>query len=739
MKRTQMIQLGGRRAALSLAGAVLALTGCSGDAPDDSDSQSEVKVAEDGTSPISQLPFIDAKGNTPLLGEVLAKPTAIGETTAIHVQLPPPQNKELAQSLVRIVGPADNPQILFRSDVLARLGVIEKSPGAGFFTTFAKLPPAQLEQLQKNQDEIRSGKFGRPTEESILFSGRTATARTINPAIDPSIFVPGGGFGPINRCVFRPVSTTAAWGKSLFITDPAIVQDHDRTWDPCTGAGTQGGVWTFAHFIREMSIGSTKTPEDFVTDWLSSWLNNYTVNGDVVVARTTMFSQVIQPWATASGVTAALVTDPGGHRSVTLSGPLNLNIAPFRLLAIVNRIDLGETASGPSGYSGTVTSRPTTAGELRFIFNVVQPSPWGGGSEASCGRKQFTTIFEYGVPRTGCTAVVNWAKQWTQLQAFSGFTDAYKAQLETMTESVVLHGSAPAKGNQNAINQVRTNEVALGLPIWELREFTLSDEDPVAGTTTPSDGELRPHTVALNPNDGAFSTGGTDPVVNAFVNGPVTAGVTLPVANPGNCNASYAVPYTFMGRSFLGGNALIPPPSWKANSVTTASPAANICARHEFSLNTCSGCHHDDTNTNGTFGSTNFTQINVTSPIPVTLSKFLTGGGPGLLFNVNDTQLGAALVWQFGDLERRFQRLFDISHCTSCSLVATIDPRILEQLQQFGPIPIDPGPVNPFPFKVGPITDIAVVQKILDLRPKFAGAGIQQPSDFIRPISTFSE
>jgi hypothetical protein len=335
--------------------------------------------------------------------------------------------------------------------------------------------------------------------------------------------------------------------------------------------------------------------------------------------------------------------------------------------------------------------------------------------------------------------VVNWAKQWSQLQTFSDFTDAYKAQLETMTESVVLHGSAPTKGNQNAINQVRTNEVALGLPIWELREFTLSDEDPVAGTSTPSDGELRPHTVALNPNDGAFSTGGTDPVVNAFVNGPVTAGVTLPVSNPGNCNASYAVPYTFMGRAFLGGNALIPPASWKANSVTTASPAANICARHQFSLNTCSGCHHDDTNTNGTFGSTNFTQINVTSPIPVTLSKFLTGGGPGLLFNVNDTQLGASLVWQFGDLERRFQRLFDISHCTSCSLVATIDPRILEELQQFGPIPIDPGPVNPFPFKVGPITDIGVVQKILDLRPKFAGAGIQQPSDFIRPISTFSE
>ena len=71
-----------------------------------------------------------------------------------------------------------------------------------------------------------------------------------------------------------------------------------------------------------------------------------------------------------------------------------------------------------------MTGKPVTAGELRFIFGVVQPNPWGGGSEATCGRKQFTTIFEYGVPGTGCTTVVDWAKQWTALQALPGFTAA---------------------------------------------------------------------------------------------------------------------------------------------------------------------------------------------------------------------------------------------------------------------------------------------------------------------------
>src|SRR6185436_16454549 len=141
------------------------------------------------------------------------------------------------------------------------------------------------------------------------------------------------------------------------------------------------------------------------------WLNSYAPNGDTVAPRVAMFNQVIQPWATASGVTATLITNPlTGLRSVSLSGPLNLNIAPFRLLAIVNRIDLGETVHGPGGYGGSTTDVPVTAGELRFIFDVVQPNPWGaGGTENTCGKKLFTTIFEYGVPRTGCTSVVDWA------------------------------------------------------------------------------------------------------------------------------------------------------------------------------------------------------------------------------------------------------------------------------------------------------------------------------------------
>ena len=722
--------------ALVLTGATLALHGCSGDAPEATDEETQAATTgEGGSTPLSELPFIDAASNAQLLGELLDKPTALGETTALQIKLPPPHNGELASSLVRVIGEVDHPHAVFRSDALVQLGLLRKSPGPDFFTAFVTLSPDELSRLQAGAAQIARGVFGRTTRESVLFSSRSPVARTNFPTIDPNQFTPGV-LVPINRCSIRPVSTLQAWGQSLFITSPSVVLDPARTWDPCTGAGTQGGVWTFAHLIREMANGSGQTPENFVKDWLSQWLNNYTVNGDTVLARTQMFNQVIQPWATASGVTATLVTDPiTGVRSVNLSGPLNLNIAPYRLLAIVNRIDLGETSSGGGTY-GSVTGRPETAGELRFIFGVVQPNPWGGGTEATCGRKHFTTIFEYGVPRTGCTSVVDWAKQWTQLQAFPGFTAGYLAQLQTMTESVVTHGAAPTKGNQNAINQIRTNEIALSSH-WELREFTLSDENPVAGTDTPSNGELRTHTVAQTVDDGAHSSAGGDPAVNNFVNGPVTAGLQLPVVLPNQCESSYTVPFSFAGTQFRGGNALVPPDFWRANSAPFTPEG--VCARHLFSLFNCHGCHRGDSGTNGFMGSTSFVHVEPTSSIPVTLSKFLTGGGPGLMFQVPDTQFSGVPLWPFADLDKRLQRLFDISHCTSCMLISASIPKLIDILATIGPIPADVDPKD-FPnLKIGPITDLDSVQKVLDARLQTADKPSSQPVDLLRTVQTMAE
>jgi hypothetical protein len=736
------LALGG--AALALGGAALALAGCSGDRPAETgeiqpEPTQAVSQADDGTSvPIDALPFVNGPNPAQVLAELLAKPTALGETTALHIRLPPPQDPKLVDSLVRITGRSDDLHILFRSDALAQLGVIPRSPGPDFFTSFASLSAQELANIKRNQDQIASGVFGQPTTQTVLFDSRNAIGRTTNPAIDPSLFQVGLPPTAVNLCPTTVTSSLQAWGKALFITDAAVIEDPARTWNPCTGAGTQGGHWTFAHFIREMAIGSMTTPSDFAAKWLSQWLNSYVVNGDIVPARPDMFNQVIKPWAIASSVTATMTVDPFTGRNVlNLSGPLNLDIAPFSLRAIVNRVDLGKTSSG-GGMYGSPSGVPTTPGELRFIFGVVQPSPWGAGSEATCGRKPFTVIFEYGVPGTTCNEVVAWAQKWTGLQAMPGFTTAYLAQLDSMTESVVKNGAAPTKGNQNALNQIRTNEAALagggcgggpGGP-WELREFTLTNENPAANTDVAASGLLRKHTVAQTPDDATYSAGGPDPTINSFA----ATSVVPAAATPASCATvpNYTVPFAYptAGSPFRGGNSLILPPFWRA-TLNAATPH-NICGRHQLSLNTCNGCHFAETATTGGPGNTAFTHINPLSPTPVPLSKFLTGGGPGLTWNVADPQYGVPTIWQYADLQRRLQRLFDLSHCTSCAVIFTQRAQMIDQMVALGPVPADIAPGDPRPFSVGPITDINTVTKLLQLRAQFPGVAQSTQVDFMR-------
>ena len=269
-----------------------------------------------------------------------------------------------------------------------------------------------------------------------------------------------------------------------------------------------------------------------------------------------------------------------------------------------------------------MTAKPVTAGELRFIFGVVQPNPWGGGSEATCGRKQFTTIFEYGVPITGCTNVVDWAKQWTALQAFPGFTAGYLAQLQSMTESVVLHGAAPAKGNQNAIDQIRTNEIALGGQ-WELREFTLTDEKPAADL--PSNGELRTHTVAQTPNDARSADRRRRPGRQQLRarprhRRPRAAGLAAEPLQLFFHRAVLRRRDAFPRRKRAGRAARFLAGEQRARDRCRDLRAPSVLDEH------LPGCHHADTGTNGLGGSTNFVHVEPSSSIPVTMSKFLTGG-----------------------------------------------------------------------------------------------------------------
>jgi len=668
--------------------------------------------------PASELPQLDAQDDARTFVQLLPKPTPNGQNLAVHVELPPPTNPELQDSLVRVLGERDNPLIMVRSDVLVELGRIPESPGPKFFTALVTLSDSEIERRKHAEDSFANFE-GEVSDKRVVFSGRSPVALTQGLPLDLEKLL-GGGLVALGPCPMMPTSELARWEESLVVTETDVVHDEDRTNDLChPGNDNPDGVWTFKHLMEEMATGSGMSTHEFVVHWLENWINPDTVNGDNLPVRMNMVNLVVAPWAALDGLSVNIVTIGGRERlqfEDNFGNPaeLDLDKAPFRLSAIVNRIDLGGTATGSGGYGGASNSVPTDAGELRFVFGV---------QNSNCGALPFSVIFEYGVPINGCNDTRDWAFEWTKLNDPSfatRFDDDWRDHLESLTESVVVHGAAPTKGNQNAINQVRTNENALNFQ-WEFREFTLSTEtltnNPTTDVDSPVNGPLRPHTVAQTPNDAdtpgviVFDATG-DPTVDDFLFNVVLPGTSTTGVLPGPCSASYDLTglHTDANNTtwqFRGGNAFTAPPThWRGSM--NFSDADEACARHQFSLNTCNGCHFDDT---GTF----FFHINPQTD-PAQLSDFMTGGaGLGsVLHSVPDSQSGLVPDWTFNDLHRRFERLYEIA-CAACGGISVVSPTIVDLIaEQIGFAPIDPLIGKP-PVPVGPITEFEQVKVVLEL------------------------
>lgn len=441
--------------------------------------------------------------------------------------------------------------------------------------------------------------------------------------------------------IVRPSSIDPA--RSLVITHPSVVQDPTRTIDPCTGAGNPDGVWTFKHAVTEMVAGTGVDPADFVERWLRLWESNQVVSsGFISSARGAIRPRVLDVWPR------------------TAAGKLDLNQSPFRLAAIVNRIDLAENLVYGAG----------SAGEGRLVFGV-----WDRGRQ--CTMLPFSVIFEYGIEKRNCVELRDWAQQWVALNTHPINSPAYRAALEAITQQFVKAGAAPTKPNGSALNQIRTNENALD-PLWELREFVIDRASHllIQVTTKQTPAESLNNTAVLanyiNGNE-ADILAGTDVVPDHF---------------PGP------------GASFMAASSL----ATAANQLQThfrAPGIANNEARFNFSLNTCSACHIRETGTNGgPPGNTAFLHIDPTT-MPARLSRFMTGSTPILndspdLFTVPDPV--SAVARQFNDLDRRRQKLAAIAG-TDCIRVLIVPPR-LERIRLPIPLPdrelprIDPR-INP--------------------------------------------
>jgi hypothetical protein len=388
--------------------------------------------------------------------------------------------------------------------------------------------------------------------------------------------------------VLNGIPVTVDPGRELMITDLSVVEDPTRTFDVCTGKGAKMGAWTFGKLLTDMANGQID-PAKMVEAWLQFWLKDQTVNSFNVPQRAAgMQNLLLNSWKRTPG------------------GLLDLAEAPMRLLAIVNRIDL----RGNSVYGGD-------AGEARFVFGVLDPK--------NCQSiPPFTVILEYGVPVAGCSAIHTWAQQWHNLGSIVLGTAAFNTGLQKITDQFAGPGVAPKKPNGSALNQLRTNEIALSSP-WELREFHLD---------AASHG-FNEVTVVQTPDLSFFHTSTLKSYIDAN-QAAIIAGTNK-------------VPLSFQNAPFLGGNAPNNFMFW-----ASSPPENSNDARHFFSLNTCNGCHGRETNTG-------FTHVDTRAAgSPSGLSQFLIGNGTlasPATHQVPDPILGGAKLWTDGDLLRRQQDL----------------------------------------------------------------------------------
>jgi hypothetical protein len=302
--------------------------------------------------------------------------------------------------------------------------------------------------------------------------------------------------------------------RELLITDLSVVND---------ARATGVDAWSFGGLMTALAPSDAGS---LVKRWLESFGRRQTINGFPLPPRPAVAARLAGPWMKKDGATSFADWTP------------NLANAPFRLLAIVYRPDLGIVAG-----DGTIKS----AGEARFVFSALDLSKTHSLDDAP--PLPFTVIFEYGLSAADREGVRVWAERWHGLGGLTFGAD-YNAALQTITDSFAGRDGKAASGR---LNQIRTNE-GLALP-WQLREFHFDagalGNAPLKDTPHRSlrrDARELSEAISKHPDD------------------------DLP-------------------QKFLGASADIPGKDFRWPQMRIA----NNVLRHNFAVRTCNGCHGAET------------------------------------------------------------------------------------------------------------------------------------------------
>ena len=412
--------------------------------------------------------------------------------------------------------------------------------------------------------------------------------------------------------------------RSLFITDLSVVEDQSRTYNVATEVGNPTGAWTFGTLMANMENGMhADGVRGFLKHWVKHWVTAQTVNGYVVPSRDFVMVNLIEPWLVKANPGVSIQVDLTTWEGIWDNTPVaNIRkFAPFKLTAIVNRLDL----RGNSAYATTMGN----TGETRFIYTLIDPvtgavpiNPNQTASHQVGGPGFFdwrgmNVILEYGNPQTTRCELKDFALAWLELSdptyvfGSAASNNPYKDALQAITDQVTLPNTVPNKVNGSAINRIRTNEKAFATfngmgqtseeaweqQDWEFRQFELNSATHglamVPLTNNPD------HTANFAPNIQEDGYGSGQQVSNNDILDWIFSGHRFQVLN-GNFN---------LPTSLLSGAGLV---RREQAQFFDLEPGAFATAggydplneslqakqiRQQLSVNTCAGCHAGETKT----------------------------------------------------------------------------------------------------------------------------------------------
>ena len=313
--------------------------------------------------------------------------------------------------------------------------------------------------------------------------------------------------------------------KYLLINSKEIVNDEARTrFIP--GDSTKG-AWSFVGLMAQIAPAGADL-EEFIVSWLNNWSAVKQLNGFSVTPRDV--SRILNDWPRDN------------------AGKLDLSQAPFRLLAISNRIDMRSSVAADK-----------RAGILNFVFGLYDQKP---GSTYGLPLK-FNVSFEFEM-RTEVHSLIDWTLLWYKLGQANSSSLTYNSSLESITRDATYRNAKITKIVQSPFVNIRTEDFQFGNN-GEFREFSLNLE-----------GRLAQSPLKQTP-DVSFNTDRKLELVQWI-----------------NDNLSTVGSNKFeVKKEFLAGSSTVPASSWLSDA--DLSPVA----RSNFAMATCTGCHQSETRNSG--------------------------------------------------------------------------------------------------------------------------------------------